>query len=425
MTWSGAGRRRGSPAGHDTAFILLGIAVFVDGAAFGVLFPLLARIQDEHHLQDYALGLMSGAAFFAALGAQFGAARLLDGAKARKVLLAGLLVAAIGAAWFAFAGGLWQLVAARALGGIGYGIVGPASLRQAAVGASGEQRGRRIGLLSSSQMAGITVGPLVGSLLFTAGGLSLPFEALAGMLLVLLIAVAATPSAGAADTTGEPTAGGAEKQPPMRLPIRPVVAILLIGVALQMPSGLYDALWSRLLTDRGAGTLMIGASLSVFGIPFVALAPFGGKLAERRGPLLATAIASIASDFFMASYGFVPIPVVIVLLGIGEACFQAVAFPGGYAAVARVFPENRAATGQGWYSGAGTAAAGGAALVGAPLYAALGPGAVFGGGAVLSALIALASLPMAGRRVRRTGSLAPVGPVQPAEPAPSITEAVP
>ncbi|HLH99241.1 MAG TPA: MFS transporter, partial [Acidimicrobiales bacterium] len=153
---------------------------------------------------------------------------------------------------------------------------------------------------------------------------------------------------------------------------------------------------SRLLTDRGATELLIGLSLSLFGLPFMVLAPLGGRLAERRGPLLAASVALIVSDGFMASYGFVPWPIIIVLLGIGEACAQCVAVPGGYAAVARAWPDDRAATGQGWFSGAGTAAAGAASLAGAPTYAALGPGAVFAGGAGISVLLALAGLVVAG-----------------------------
>ena len=152
------------------------------------------------------------------------------------------------------------------------------------------------------------------------------------------------------------------------------------------------------MTDRGAGALLIGLSLSLYGAPFIVLAPLGGRLAERRGPLLAAGLSLIAADAFMSSYGFVPSPVVIVLLGVGEACVQSVAIPAGYAFVAQAFPPERSATGQGWFGSAGTAAAGLAALVGAPLYALAGPGSVFAGGAALSATLAAVSLGVGLRR---------------------------
>jgi MFS family permease len=400
MTRNGQSSARGGR--RDPAFWLLCAAIFLDACGVGVLFPLLARIQAAHHLPDYALGLMSGASFFAALVAQFGISRFLDGARARRVLLGGMLLGAVALVWFARSADLWQLVAARAVGGIGFGVVSPASLREASSGVTGDRRGARIGMISSAMMLGIVVGPLAGSLLAAAGGLALPFEVVAALLLANVAAFALVrhrpaglPDAGTAD------ASAARRD--RRLPWRPVVAVLLVGVAAQLPNGLYDALWSRLLTDRGASSVFIGFSLSIFGLPFVLLAPFGGKIAERRGPLLAAAVTLLAADCFMASYGLVPSPVVIALLGVGEACFQAVAVPGGYAAVARIFPDARAAEGQGWFSGAGTGAAGVAAVAGAPLYAALGPGAVFAGGAAISAVIVVAGLAIAGRRTLTAG----------------------
>jgi MFS family permease len=371
----------------DRAFVLLCAAIFLGACGIGVLFPLLARIQSIHHLPTYALGLMSGANFFAALAAQVGSGRLLDGRRARGLLLASILVAAGALVWFAHGADLAQLVAARALEGAGFGIVVPASLREAALGVAGDRRGRRLGLLSSAMMAGITVGPLLGSLLAAVGGVALPFETIAGLLVAVFVAFLFNPRV---EIPAAESASGPAPRRPLRR--RPVLAVLLLGVASQLPSGLYDSLWSRLLTDRGASGLFIGLSLSLFGVPFVLLAPFGGRLAERRGPLLAAAVALVVSDGFMASYGFVPSPVVIAVLGVAEACAQAVAVPGGYAAAARAFPEDRAATGQGWFSGAGTAAAGFAAVLGAPAYGAFGSGAVFAGGAVISALVVLCGL---------------------------------
>jgi predicted MFS family arabinose efflux permease len=247
-------------------------------------------------------------------------------------------------------------------------------------------------------MAGITVGPLLGSVLYDVGGFRLPFLAVALLLAGVLVAAAVTVPVAAdpPDITGAPGVGSRRFA---GVPFPLLVVVVLLGAAAQFPNGLYDALWSRLLTDRGASALLIGLSLTLFGAPFVVLAPLGGRLAERRGPLLSAAIALIVADGFMASYGFVPSPVVITLLGVGEACVQSVAIPGGYALVARIFPQGRAATGQGWFGGAGTAAAGVAAVTGAPLYALVGSGAVFAGGAVLSATLAVSAVAVGRRRV--------------------------
>jgi MFS family permease len=247
-------------------------------------------------------------------------------------------------------------------------------------------------LISSAQMAGIVTGPLVGVGLYAAGGLALPFQALAAASAMILLAVVAVPSAGTVENPagdGEPAVGGAHRP---RLASPAVVAVLLLAVAAQLPSGLYDALWSRLMTDRGASTGLIGLSLALFGLPFIALAPAGGRLAALRDPVRWAAAGLAVSSLFLASYGLVRSPTVIVVLGLFEACAQAVVVPGGYAAVATVFPDQWAATGQGWFSAAGTTAAGMAAIVGAPLYGAFGPGAVFVSGAAVCIACTLSAL---------------------------------
>lgn len=400
-------------------FLLLAAAVFVEAVGIGVLFPLLARIQAAHHLPTYGLGLMSGASFFASLLGQVGVARFLDGRRARPVLVGALVLAGIAPLWFSLAGDLWSLTAARAAGGAAYGVVMPAALRAGTAGVAAEDRGRRLGYISSAQMAGIVFGPLAGVALYAVGDLALPFQAVAAAQAMILVALLLTPGAGAvavtgpvADVDGDTSPGpgpasGAAAHPRLGSPA--VVAVLLVAVASQLPNGLYDALWSRLLTDRGASTVLIGLSLALFGIPFVILAPVGGRLAGRRAPLPWAAGGLVVAACFMASYGTVGAPVLIVVLGVFESCAQAIVVPGGYAATAAVFPEALAATGQGWSSGAGTAAAGAAAVVAAPAYAAFGPGPVFAGGALASALCAATAVAI-WRRART--------PVRAVEPSP-------
>ena len=399
---SDGGSGTGKPAGMDRTFLLLCLAVGCEATGIGMIFPLLARIQHAHGLPTYSLGIISGGAFFAALVGQVGVSHLLDGHRARAVLLGGLAVAVAALVWFALASDLWQLAASRAASGVAYGVVGPAALRACTVGVPVEARGARLGRLSSVQMGGIVLGPLAGIGLVAAGDLGTPFLVLAGLLGVVLLGLALTTRtdpALALDPADEPVLRPPRAALPRR---RPVVALLLLSAAAQVPTGLYDALWSRLLTDRGASSFLIGLSLTLFGLPIVALAPFGGRLAGRRGPLRVAGAALVIAAVFMASYGFVTVPLVILGLGVLEACFQAVAIPGAFAAVAEVFPDDWAATGQGWFSGAGTGAAGASSLVGASAYGAFGPGAVFGGGAGVSVALVAAAVIVGAGRYRRT-----------------------
>lgn len=387
-----------SPRRRPDTFILLAAAVFVEAVGIGVLFPLLARIQEARHLPTYGLGLMSGASFFASLAGQVGMARLLDGHRARRVLLAALALAAVAPLWFALAHDLWSLTASRAVGGVAYGIVMPAALRAGTAGIQPDRKGARLGLLSSAQMAGIVLGPLAGVALYSAGSIALPFEVVAAAQAVILLVILAIPGAGAVPADTGPAANGPPAIRP-RATSAAVLAVLLVAAASQLPTGLYDALWSRLLTDRGATTLLIGLSLALFGIPFVLLAPVGGRLSARRAPLPWAGAGLVVAACFMASYGIVTAPIAIVVLGIFESCAQAVVVPAGYAATAAIFPDQLAATGQGWFSGAGTLAAGFGAVLAAPAYAAFGPFPVFAGGAAISAAGAVAGV-LVWRRAR-------------------------
>jgi MFS family permease len=400
-------------------FPLLCTAVLLEALGIGALFPLLARIQDADHFATFGLGVMSGANFFATLATQVAVGRHLDGRRAPVLLAAGLALGAGASIWFGLASSLWTLAAARALGGVSYGIVMPAALRAAAIGVDPRRRGARLGRVSSVQMAGIVLGPMLGTALASIGGLRAPFllvgAATAVVLVVLVLlpaggvvrSVPASAAAGLAVTAAGPGAapepGALEvgAQPP-RAPSplsATVVALLLLAAASQLPTGLYDSLWSRLLTDRGASSLLIGLSLSAFGVPFVVLAPLGGRLASRRRPLQWAAGGLALSGACMVLYGVLASPLVITGVGLVEACAQAVAVPAGLAAVAASFPDRFAATGQSWFSGAGTAAAGTSALLGAPAYAAFGPTAVFAAGATASVVLALASVATA-RRAR-------------------------
>jgi MFS family permease len=405
LTAEAAPSRSGAPRGPALleqprlTFILLCTVLALEAVGAGMLYPLLARIQAARHLPTYGLGLMAGGYFFAALVTQVGGGRVLDGRHARPLLLAGLALGSVSLVWFALAGDLAQLLGARALGGLSFGIVGPAALRAGTVGIPSEQRGARLGRLSAAQMSGIVLGPLAGSVLASVGGLSCPFYVLAVALGLALVALLAVPQPRAEpDSSARRRAADAldraalVRRRSLPLASRPVVALLLLAVGAQLANGLYDALWSRLLTDRGAGTLLIGLSLTLYGIPFILAAPFGGRVAGRRGPLMVSGAGLLVAAGFLASYGFVTVPVVILVLGVMEAFAQALAVPGGLAAVANVFPDHQAATGQGWFAAAGTAAAGTAAMIGAPIYAAFGPGAVFGGGAVISAAFVIGAM---------------------------------
>lgn len=381
-------------------FLLLCLAVGLESVGAAAIFPLLAQIQATHHLATYSLGLMSGGYYLASLVAMLAFGRLLDGHKARPILLAGMGLGAASMIWFAFASDLWQLVGARSFGGLCAGVTLPTALKEARVAANSEERGTRIGRLNAAQTGGFVIGPFVGSLLTSVGGLSLPFLLVAAALTMAALGILATPKRIHASGTNGPVAKVVAPQMSLTAAqvrvaapaVAAVVALTLLAIGAQLSFGMYNALWSRLLTDRGASTFLIGLSLSLYGIPVVLASPAGGRFAARRGPWVVTGVALTITALFMASYGLLTSATIIIVVGLADGFVQAVAAPGAYATVAEVYPQELAATGQARFGAAGTAAAGVSSVVAAPLYASLGAGFVFCGAALLTVAFVTAAV---------------------------------
>jgi len=100
----------------------------------------------------------------------------------RKVYVSGVLVVAVSTAACAVAQTYWQLLAFRALGGIGSTMFFVSALGLMIRMSPADARGRVAGLFSGAFLVGSVVGPVVGSL--TAGlGLSAPFVIYGALLL--------------------------------------------------------------------------------------------------------------------------------------------------------------------------------------------------------------------------------------------------
>ena len=120
-------------------------------------------------------------------------------------------------------------------------------------------------------------------------------------------------------------------------------------------------------------------------MPFILLAPFGGKLADRHGPLRTLPLAILGVIGVTVLYGALETPGVLMSFAMVEATFNAVALPATQAAMA-ARPRNTSEprfrcrcgcwSGQRWHRRAGAA----------PVYAAQGQFFVF---ALLAAAVAV------------------------------------
>lgn len=368
---------------HRLDWLLL-VAFSIEAMGYGAIFALLAELQDTYGFSSGGLGLIAGTAFLSGLITQLTIARYADRGHSRLMLRAGLLVAGVGMLGFGLSTELWQFIAMRLLLGIGAGAFMSAA-RRILVLRDISRTGETIGRLTACEVAGFISGPPVAAAIAHFFGLSAPF-------IVLAVALALTSPAVA--RIEEPPWGEQPERKALRVLLRRrgVRAGLAVAAAWALSMGVFDAIWARFLTDRGATTLFVGVSLAIFAAPLVLLSPAGGRLADRVGASRAAVLSMALTVPVMVLYGFFDGIWMLCAIAFLHSTIDAVTLPASRIAVARSAPPELLATGQG-LSGGINALVGFVAAVSAPLlYEHWGAGAMWGaaaaGIAVLSVLAA-------------------------------------
>lgn len=344
------------------------------GVGVGVVFPLLAKFQDRYGFSDAGLGVTSAATFVAALVSGLFLAGLADRGHTRRLLVVGMALSALGLLWFATGTELWQFAGARLLEGFGTGLFTPAA-RKIVTAGDPDHAGMRLGRLTSAEFGGFLAGPVVGSLLSEWLGLAAPLLLVGFVqvgLAVWMAFVAIAPVGG-----GSRSGSALGSLVMLRRPA--VLGAAMLSLTMFLPIGVYDALWSRYLTDRGASTLFIGIGLSLYAVPIVLLAPSGGRLADRYGPVRAAVAAICVTIPLTLSYGLLASPLLITVAGLLGAVPEAVGSPAVQTVMLRACRPDEVAAGQGVASAVNQFGAGFAALLGPIVYGAYGSSAVFGG----------------------------------------------
>lgn len=152
-----------SPPARDrlilAATILGSSMTFIDGTAVNVALPALqvdlgATVPEvQWVVEAYALFLSALLLVGGSLGDRFGR---------RRVFSLGVVLFALASAWCGLAPGIGQLIAARAVQGVGAALLVPGSLAILSAVFSGERRGRAVGTWSGFSAITAAIGPLLG-----------------------------------------------------------------------------------------------------------------------------------------------------------------------------------------------------------------------------------------------------------------------
>lgn len=371
------------------------------------IFPLFPELQADLGIGTEALGAMAAAGFFTALVVELLLAPQADRGHARAMAVTGVVLVAASLLASAFATDAWQLVAARAVGGLGGGLFMPAA-SALMIRIDPARSGENLGRLSTAELGGVAAGPLVAAVFATWLPAKGVLILVAGLTLLAVIPVARSMVERPHPDDHVTLDAGMSAPPPAiafdLLRHRNIWGAALLTVAVMVPVGAYDALWPRYMADLDAGELLIGASYVLFAIPFMVLAAPAGRLADRIGGA-ATFVRGIGVLLAMIClYAVLGNAYVVTGIGMLESSGQAFAFVGAATAMAQVTSVARAGTGQGLARALGLVGATASSAVSGVLYVAGGAPALFLTTAVVTAAIAILALALL--RGSRTRTLA-------------------
>jgi len=340
--------------------ITCGLVGALLACGYGVLFTLLDEFRDEYGISESALGVVLGVGFFAGFIAQVAIAPLADRGHARHLVLTGLALNVVGLVMMAASTTLIPLLSGRFVSGIGIGIAVPA-LRRIVILADRNNLGSNLGTLLAADVAGFAAGPAVSALLVGPFGIPAPFLVIAAATLVAVPFVARTH----VTETVEPVT---QRFAFDLLRGRPFAGAVVLGCAVFLMIGAFDALWSVALDDLETSEWIANLGISLFALPLVVFGAIGGRLAQRVGPFRIGTLGLLLGAGFMLMYGLVPTGGAMFAVAMVHAVGDGLTVSSTGVAVGLVVPAERQAGAQGVLGGLQTLTAGAVAIIAGVIY---------------------------------------------------------
>jgi MFS family permease len=329
-------------------------------AGYGVLFAMLDDYRDEYGISESALGLVIGVGFFAGFVAQVVLAPLADKGHARRLVLIGMMLNVVGLIMMALGTAIIPLLAGRLVAGIGIGMAVPA-LRRIVILADPANLGHNLGTLLAADVAGFAAGPAVAALLVGPLGIAAPF------LVIAAATLAAYPFVARTHVT-ETSAPTTQRFAFDLLRVRPFAGAVVLGCAVFLMIGSFDALWSVALDDLDTNEWISNLGITMFALPLVVLGAVGGRLAQRIGPFRVGTLGLVLGAGFMLLYGLVPSGMAMFSVAMVHAVADGLTVSSTGVAVGLVVPSDRQAGAQGVLGGLQTLTAGAVAIVAGVIY---------------------------------------------------------
>ena len=322
------------------------LALFVHNMGASAVLPMLPLFLRDKGISSGPIGVVIASYFLAGVLTQYVAGHITDRIGHRPVVLTGLSVYAIASAGFLLSLGAMGYALLRGLQGLGAGALMVAGLSLVAVVVPPGRRGQAFSKVFAAQLAGIAIGPTIGSI---AGR-----QHIRGLFVFTCCAAVVAMVPLVLGTTRR--APGASAQRGTFTISRQVVGAVLVGVNGGVLAGCYEACWTLLMTSRGAKVWQIGLSWTLFAVPFVVLSPLAGRMVDRFDRRVLALVAVVAGAGFAAGYPFIASPNVLIGLGSIESVSVAIAFPAAQSLLADSVDSPALGRAQGFFTTAETAA---------------------------------------------------------------------
>ncbi len=372
----------------EPRYVPLFLVTFTIALGYAFIYSLMAVIRNDFGISESGVGGIGAIGFAAGFVSMVTLSRYADRGHTKAMLRTGVGLVFLGNLEMVFATDLGSFLATRTLLGLGAGLFTPA-VRRMVVLSDPERAGERLGMMASFDMAGFLAGPVLATVLYELGGLQVAFAALAGIVAFVAIPVLRFRFDDAPAI--EPPAPG---EGPLRVlfGLAPIRGVLLCTIAFYTTVGIFEAIWSIFLDDLGASQRFIGLTLTLFAMPMLVFPVWGGRLAQRVGPLRVAAFSIGGAIPCMMIYGGITTLWPLAVLAFVHAVFDAFTMPSLQLGIAQASPRRHLASAQGLLGATGQAVAAVTALGSGVVYQYFGAGELFIGGAAIMVALLVAGL---------------------------------
>jgi MFS family permease len=311
---------------------------FLNGIGMWFFLPLLPIFLGRKGASAALVGVVFAAGLITNALIRYPAGWAADRFGTRPVLLASMI--AVAALFLAFLAPLpaAAFIVVRLLQGCAFGAYWPAANGLLADVTEPKERGKAFGMMQSTFLAGMIIGPAVGGFM-ALFNLNLVFAVACGTALLATAALWTLPNV-RVQASIEVPAGALHIA-------RTLLPLIMLSAGTSYMIGTYDTVWSLYMTYRGGNTFAVGLSFVAFALPAALLSAYAGALGDRFGARRFVVIALVATGFFAALYPFISSVPWLIGLGIIEGFFTVSGSPSLMAEVSRTAEPGRQARTQG------------------------------------------------------------------------------